>query len=66
MMEGPAQVVEAPADNDAMIQAYQDAHLQVDIMGWRGEQGADRGLGDNHGGNQGGSWTGPSFTRMLA
>lgn len=69
VVEGVAQEAEAPGDDDAIVHAHHDAHLGVDIVRLRGEQGGDRGLGDHNGGGAGSedaSWPSPSFTRMLA
>lgn len=49
MVKGVAQVVEAPGDDDAVIHAHYATHLGVDIVGLRGGQGGDRGLGDHKG-----------------
>ena len=49
MTKGVAQVGEAPGDDDAVIQAHQDAYLGVDIVGLRGGMGGDREPGDHKG-----------------
>lgn len=45
IIKGVAQVGNAPGDDDAIIQAYQDAHLGVDRVGLRGRMDRDGGSG---------------------
>ena len=49
VIKGVAQVRNAPGDDDAVIQANQDAHLGVDTVGLRDRMDRDGGPGDHKG-----------------
>lgn len=49
VIEGVAQVGNAPCDDDTVIQAYQDAYLGVDTVGLRDRMDRDGGAGHHKG-----------------
>lgn len=43
VIEGVAQIEEAPGDDDTVTQAHQDAYLRANMVGRRGGEGGDTG-----------------------